>query len=94
MQAYLLVSSTGTKAFSDPPDSVCTLVAQFRSEIHPDHPLKGKAIHWELPHPEYLNQIIATKTDEQKWQAYTEIPDDILEYLNQNFGKSAREYPA
>lgn len=93
MKAYLLVTNTGTKTYRNPPDSICVLVAQFAESIHPDHPMKDRAILWELPHPEYLNQIIAMKTDEESWQAKVEIPEEIINYLNQEFKKSARDYP-
>lgn len=94
MKAYLVVTSAGVTTYSDPPDSVCTLVATFKSEIHPDHPLKDLAVLWDLPHPEFLNKAIATKTDEEKWKPWTDIPNDVLQYLNQNFNKSARDYPS
>lgn len=95
MQAYLQVTSSGTTTYANPPDSVCVLVAQFVKSVQPDHPMRDKAVVWELPHPELLG-VIATKTDEEQWKPWDglDLPTDILSYLNQQFSRSARDYPA
>lgn len=95
MLAYLQVTSSGTTTYTEPSDSVCVLVAQFVQSVHLDHPMKDKAIAWELLHPELLG-VIATKTDEEQWKPWDKIqlPQDVLSYLNQQFNRSARDYPA
>lgn len=93
MKAYLVVTSSGVTTFSNPPDSICVLVAQFKESVHPQHPMKNKAILWDI-HPEYFDKVIATKIDEKKWEPSTEISTVVMEYLNQSFSKSARDYPS